>query len=88
MVIINGRYASEGGGLKILEMRVQSMGGLWLTSAQTFSNLFFNVLTEGAVIYLECGNQISPKSSPLQGMKAQPLQSLFVDKLTNVPYQP
>ncbi len=37
--------------------------------------------------YLECGNQISPKSSPLQGMKAQPLQSLFVDKLTNVPYQ-
>ncbi len=49
MVIINGRYASEGGGLKILEMRVQSMGGLWKTSVQTFSNIFFNVLTEGAV---------------------------------------
>ncbi len=32
--------------------------------------------------YLEGGNQVSPKSSPLQGMKAQPLQSLFVGEVT------
>ncbi len=33
--------------------------------------------------YPEGGNQVSPKSSPLQGMKAQPLQSLFVGDVTN-----
>ncbi len=31
-----------------------------------------------ALEYLEGGNQVSPKSSPLQRMKAQPLQSLCV----------
>ncbi len=30
---------------------------------------------------LKCGYHVSPKSSPLQGMKAQPLQSLFVPLL-------
>ncbi len=34
-----------------------------------------------ALEYLEGGNQVSPKSSPLQGMKAQPLQSLFIEEL-------
>ncbi len=38
--------------------------------------------------YLECNNEISSKSSPLQGMKAQPLQSLYAGKATNVSYQP
>ncbi len=38
--------------------------------------------------YLEGGNQVSSKSSPLQGMKAQPLQSLFVGEVTNASYQP
>ncbi len=31
--------------------------------------------------YLEGGNQVSLKSSPLQGMKAQTLQSLFVGEM-------
>ncbi len=31
-----------------------------------------------ALEYLEGGNQVIPKSSPLQGLKAQSLQSLFV----------
>ncbi len=38
--------------------------------------------------YLEGGNQISPKSSPPQGMKAQPLQSLFVGEVTHASYKP
>ncbi len=37
---------------------------------------------------LECGNQVSPMSSPLQGMKAQPLQSLFVGEVTHANYRP
>ncbi len=37
--------------------------------------------------YLEGGNQVNPKSSPLQGMKAQPLQSLFVGEVTHASYQ-
>ncbi len=37
--------------------------------------------------YIECGNQVSPKSSSLQGMKAQSLQSLFAGNLTNASYQ-
>ncbi len=41
-----------------------------------------------ALEYLEGGNQISPKLSPLQGMKAQPLQSLFVGEVTHASYQP
>ncbi len=32
--------------------------------------------------YLEGGNEVSPKSSPLQGIKAQPLQSFFVVEMT------
>ncbi len=36
---------------------------------------------------LEGGNQVSPKSSPVQGMKAQPLQSLFVGEMANASYQ-
>ncbi len=38
--------------------------------------------------YLEGGNQVSSKSSPLQGMKAQPLPSLSVGEVTNASYQP
>ncbi len=38
--------------------------------------------------YLEGGNQVSPKSSPLQGTKAQPLQSLFVGEVSNASNQP
>ncbi len=41
-----------------------------------------------ALEYLEGGSQVSPKSSPLQGMKAQPLQSLFVGEVTHASYQP
>ncbi len=37
--------------------------------------------------YLEGGNQVIPKSSPLQGMKAQSLQSLFVGEVTHASYQ-
>ncbi len=33
--------------------------------------------------YIGFGNHVSPKSSPLQGMKAQPLQSLFEGQVTN-----
>ncbi len=33
--------------------------------------------------YLKCGTQFNPKSSPLQGMKTQPLQSLLVGEVTN-----
>ncbi len=38
--------------------------------------------------YLECGNQISPKSSPRHGMKAESLQSIFVGKGTYTTNQP
>ncbi len=34
--------------------------------------------------YLTYGYQVGSKSSPVQGMKAQALQSLFVGKVTNV----
>ncbi len=34
-----------------------------------------------ALEYLEGGNQVSPKLSPLQGTKAQSLQSLFIGEL-------
>ncbi len=37
--------------------------------------------------YLKGGNQVSQKLSPLQEMKAQPLQSLFVGEVTNASYQ-
>ncbi len=33
--------------------------------------------------YPEGGNLVNPKSPPLQGMKAQPLQSLFVGDVKN-----
>ncbi len=33
--------------------------------------------------YLEDGNEVIPKSSPLQGMKAQSMQSLFVVEVTH-----
>ncbi len=38
--------------------------------------------------YLECGYQVSPKSSSLQGMKARPLQSLLMGEVTRASYQP
>ncbi len=44
-----------------------------------------------ALEYPDGGNQVSPKLSPLQGMKAQPLQSLFLWEVTHVicqPFQP
>ncbi len=41
-----------------------------------------------ALEYREGSNQVIPKSSPLQGMKAQSLQSLFVGEVTHASYQP
>ncbi len=41
-----------------------------------------------ALEYVEGGNSVSPKSSPLQGIKAQPLQPLFVREVTHACYQP
>ncbi len=38
--------------------------------------------------HFECGNQVGLTSSPLQGMRAQPLSSLFVGEVTNGSYQP
>ncbi len=38
--------------------------------------------------HLEGGNQVSPKSTPLQLMKAQPLQSLLVGEATRASYHP
>ncbi len=38
--------------------------------------------------YLEGGYQVNTKSSPLRGMKAHPLQSLFVGEVTHASYQP
>ncbi len=36
-----------------------------------------------ALEYLEGGNEVIPKTSPLQGMKAQSLHSLFVGEVTH-----
>ncbi len=36
--------------------------------------------------YLEGGNKVSQKSLPLQGMKAQPLPSLFVGEVMHASY--
>ncbi len=41
-----------------------------------------------ALEYLEGGNEVIPKLSPLQGMKDQSLQSLFVGEVTHASYQP
>ncbi len=41
-----------------------------------------------ALDYLEGSNEVIPKSSPLQGMNAQSLQSLFVGEVTHASYQP
>ncbi len=38
--------------------------------------------------YLECGKEVIPKSSQLQRMKAQSLQSLFLGEVTYASYQP
>ncbi len=38
--------------------------------------------------YLKGGNEVIPKSSPLQGVKAQSLQSLFVGEVTHASCQP
>ncbi len=38
--------------------------------------------------YPEYGNQVSPNMSPLQGMKAQPLQPRFIGVLANASYLP
>ncbi len=40
-----------------------------------------------ALEYLEGGNEVIPKSSPLQGMKAQSLQFLFVGEVIHTSYQ-
>ncbi len=40
-----------------------------------------------ALEYLEVGNDVIPKLSPLQGMKAHPLQSTFVGEVTHASYQ-
>ncbi len=41
-----------------------------------------------ALEHLEGGNQASPKSSPLQGIKAQLLQSLLVGEMMRACNQP
>ncbi len=41
-----------------------------------------------ALEYLEGGNEVIPKSSPLHGMKSQSLQLLFVGEVTRATYQP
>ncbi len=38
--------------------------------------------------YLEDGNQVTPKSLPLQVIKAQPLRALFAGEVTHAYYQP
>ncbi len=43
---------------------------------------------KNALENLEGGNGVIPNSSPLQGMKAQSLQSLFVGEVTHASYQP
>ncbi len=43
---------------------------------------------QNALEYLEGGYEVIPKSSPLQGMEAQSLQSLFVGEVTHASYQP
>ncbi len=40
-------------------------------------------LIQKALEYLEGGNEVIPMSSPLQGMKAQSLQSLFIGQVTH-----
>ncbi len=56
--------------------------------ARTLEYLVVRIKIQKARECLEGGNQVSPKSSLLQGMKAQPLQSLFVGEVTNANYQP
>ncbi len=41
-----------------------------------------------ALEYLEGGNEVILNSSPLQGMKALPLLSLFIGVVTHASYQP
>ncbi len=41
-----------------------------------------------ALEYLEGGHKVISMSSPLKGMKAQSLQSLFVEEVTHASYQP
>ncbi len=87
-MIINGRYASEGGGTENSGDECSVNGGIMADFYPNVLKSFLENIDRRGRGYLECGNQISPKSSPLQGMKAQPLQSLFLDKLTSAPYQP
>ncbi len=44
-----GGMQVKGGGLKILEMSVQSMGGLWKILSKRSKIFFLKILTEGAV---------------------------------------
>ncbi len=46
------------------------------------------IYTQKDLEYLEGGNQVSPKSLPLQGIKAQSLRSLFIGEVTHASYQP
>ncbi len=46
------------------------------------------ITIQKALEYLEGGNEVISKSSSLQGMKAQSLQSLFVGEVTHASYQP
>ncbi len=62
--------------------------GALLGRAERVEGKQFRINDQKAREYLEGGNQVSPKSSPLQGMNAQPLQSLFVVEVTNASYQP
>ncbi len=48
----------------------------------------FRINIQKTLEYLEGGNEVIPKSSPLQGMKAQSLQSFFVGEVTHASYKP
>ncbi len=59
---------SFGGGSPLNPRRAGGRKKVWINIQKTLE-------------YLEGDNQVSPKSPPLQGMKAQPLQSLFIGKV-------
>ncbi len=40
------------------------------------------IYTQKTHVYIKCVNQVSPTSSPISGMKTQPLQPLFVEEVS------
>ncbi len=56
--------------------------GLSLAASSRREENIVRINIQKAREYLEGGYPVSSKSSPLQGVKAQPLQSLFLAKVT------